>query len=133
MIEYSLMSVSAGIISVLQHRQLCICWGYLWLNVDGLYIPLRSIRSPNEKATLYEFVMHCEEFMSTTSAWLSVFIICFILWQLTNTVLIQMAGLYCLLDLNVFFVQTLGLLDFCSLLHQSSLYRNLRKPKCKRK
>lgn len=68
MIEYSLMSVSAGIIIVLQRWQLCICSGYLWLNVDGLFIPLRSIRSPNEKARLCEVVMHCEEFMSTTSA-----------------------------------------------------------------
>lgn len=54
-----------------------------------------------KKTTLCESVMHCEDFMSTTPAWISVFIICFTLWQLTNTVFIQMAGLYCSCDLNV--------------------------------
>jgi len=54
------MAVSAGI-----HVFLSICSSVLvqdffgW-NADGLFIPLSSIRSPNEEAIQCEFVMLCE-------------------------------------------------------------------------
>lgn len=96
-------SVSAGITCALQHLQACGGLGILWLNADGLFTSFSTVRSPTEKATLCEFVMlYGGLYVYSTPAWISISIICFTLWQMWQT--IQMAGLHCLCDQNMFVI-----------------------------
>lgn len=128
------MSVSAGIISSVHHLQLCICSGYLWLNADGLFILLSSIRSPNEKNNIM---------------W-----ICNALWRLYvyyTSMNKCLQNLFYPLAIDKHCVHTDGrtvlfVWSKCvasyrpwdcwfsaPCLHQSCLFRNLQKPTCKLK